>query len=117
MIRVPASFLFLLFMLAAVTVCDVAVAGESPHALCSDCHGENNQLKSTPVTLLCLTCHPSRRADHPLVAVPPEMPATLPLDGNRTMPCLTCHEPHGKGEGEKMLRKQNEALCQDCHQK
>ena len=111
-------FPFLLMLLIFVyAIPAAAVAAEPAHRLCADCHGEGNSLKRAPATLLCLTCHPSNRTDHPLVAVPPDMPTTLPLDNELKMPCLTCHEPHGKGEGSKLLRKTNEALCQDCHQK
>lgn len=117
MVRVTPVRPLLLCMWVAVSFSGAAMAEEAPHGLCTDCHTEGKELKTVPATLLCLTCHPSRRTDHPLVKVPPQMPATLPLDADRTMTCLTCHDPHGKGEGRKMLRKQNDELCQDCHQK
>lgn len=116
MTNAPFLFPFLLMLLVFGSAIPAAeVAAEPAHRLCADCHGEGNSLRMAPATLLCITCHPSNRTDHPLVAVPPDMPATLPLDNERKMTCLTCHDQHG--EGQKMLRKPKDLLCQDCHQK
>ena len=118
MIRLLVFFPFLLLMFTVGLMSDDdALAYEAVHPLCADCHGENHSLKTPSATDLCLSCHPGGRADHPLMKVPDTMATTLPLDQERNMTCLTCHEPHGKGEGRKLLRKTDEALCQDCHQK
>ena len=109
-------FIFSVLAVMAVVSTDAAAEGMG-HGSCADCHGENHSLKTPSATDLCLSCHPGGRADHPLMRIPDTMATTLPLDQERNMTCLTCHEPHGKGEGRKLLRKTNEALCQDCHQK
>lgn len=117
MIKLRIHLILVLLLSGGVPVPDAVMAEEPVHRSCTDCHGEAYSLKVAPVTLLCLTCHPSRRSDHPLVAVPASITTTLPLDSDRKMTCLTCHEPHGKSEWKSMLRKQNEVLCLDCHQK
>ena len=98
-----------------------AEAVTAVHKNCPNCHTGLNAPGMPPlkagVVELCLSCHPANTRDHLLGAVPGTPPAGLPLDKERKMTCITCHEPHGKGTATKLLRMKSNDLCQACHQK
>ncbi len=87
------------------------------HTGCSDCHTRGKALKKPTVNELCLSCHPDNTKDHILGMSPKTQPAGLPLDKDKKMTCITCHEPHGKGTVDKLLRMDKASLCAACHPK
>jgi predicted CXXCH cytochrome family protein len=87
------------------------------HKECIDCHKEKDSKElKTEVNALCLGCHPqSIERDHPINIKPAIQPKNLPLDSEGKINCITCHEPHGKGTVESLLRMDFNQLCQECH--
>lgn len=111
-----ASILYMgsfVFILCSGDMVNSAVA--STHANCSDCHTRGKALKAATVTDLCLSCHPDNTKDHLLGVIPQKAPVGLPLDKDKKMTCVTCHEPHGKGTVGKLLRMEKASLCVACH--
>ncbi|MHC4995106.1 MAG: cytochrome c3 family protein [Planctomycetota bacterium] len=45
-----------------------------------------------------------------------QLPDHVPLDGNREMQCITCHDPHDNSFGDFLvMNNDNAALCKTCH--
>lgn len=89
------------------------------HQDCALCHVD---VEKKPAALkaaisdTCLGCHQSsKRNDHSVGVTPKVIPEGLPLDKENKITCVTCHEPHGKGAGEKLLRMEFNTLCRACH--
>lgn len=118
MLNMLAKYLLLysLLLIAVVIVngSNICLAGSS-HVICSDCHTRGRALKVAIVNELCLSCHPVNTMDHVLGVVPHKTPAGLPLDKEKKMTCYTCHEPHGTGTEDKLLRMDKATLCAACH--
>jgi len=89
------------------------------HRTCALCHVEEGSpaLKAS-VNKTCIDCHPnSPTRDHPIGRVVQDAPEKLPLDEENRITCITCHEPHGKGTEEQLLRMDFNSLCVVCHKK
>ncbi|MCL5022589.1 MAG: cytochrome c3 family protein [Nitrospirae bacterium] len=87
---------------------------------CGYCHvssagGTDVRLKN-PLAELCVGCHPERKSgsEH-RVGLSPSVKVDLPLTKDGKMTCVTCHDPHSKGEYPKLLRVAPSALCLKCH--
>ncbi|MBA3015402.1 MAG: cytochrome c3 family protein [Proteobacteria bacterium] len=87
------------------------------HKKCVSCHelrGADENIRET-VNSLCLGCHAANITDHKLDIVSNTAPESLPLDSQKRIICITCHEPHGKNTVGKFLRMEREKLCLSCH--
>jgi predicted CXXCH cytochrome family protein len=94
-----------------------AAVKKVPHKECVMCHTEEDRkaIKSK-INETCLKCHPeSRGRDHRVGMAATEMPEKLPLAEGNIITCVTCHDQHDKGEKEKLLRMEFNALCKACH--
>lgn len=88
------------------------------HENCSDCHTEGKELRQPEITPLCLSCHSGgNRNDHKVGIAPTGMKTPLPLDSERKIACITCHDQHGKGGAPRLLRMKTNDLCLNCHDK
>jgi len=85
--------------------------------ICHISHGMKSLgLLKMPIIELCSGCHPLSKSNDHAVDVAPSMPVEkLPLSKEGKITCITCHEPHGRGGFEKMLRVKPEELCGKCH--
>lgn len=93
---------------------------------CTQCH-ESRPLPGVSLGLIavpkmiCLRCHDVKPhpagADH--LKVPPEKMSpdpSLPLGAGGKITCVTCHDPHGRGEPlPRRLRSAASRICQLCH--
>ncbi|MDP2166874.1 MAG: cytochrome c3 family protein [Thermodesulfovibrionales bacterium] len=88
---------------------------------CGSCHVSHKMatevLLKSPLSELCAGCHPDRQAPNEhVVDIVPSMPVSnLPLSDSGKMTCITCHDPHGKGDFPKMLRARPSRICAYCH--
>lgn len=112
---IPVALLSCLIALSGPT--QTALAATTAHKICSDCHEADNRLKNENIIELCTSCHPANVGDHKVGVVLRVLPVGLPLGTNNEVICITCHEPHGKGDINKLLRKSMTDVCQSCHQK
>jgi hypothetical protein len=104
------------------------------YASCRGCHAvistkkeemRKNRLYGGDDLLICLSCHGSMDACHPiLVKVPPSMAkvVTLPLTAEGKITCLTCHNPMPPSGTGVTLRDRKagdatNAICFRCHNK
>ncbi|HZP43655.1 MAG TPA: DmsE family decaheme c-type cytochrome [Candidatus Binatia bacterium] len=88
---------------------------DGEHALakiaCTDCHSVHaghgaRLLRKADAWGLCTSCHLEVRAKFMLT----ERHAT----GDRPLPCLECHDPHGS-RNRRALRHPNDRACMRCH--
>jgi len=87
---------------------------------CETCHvtRTDEMPLREPLSGLCTGCHPDRvEADHKVDIVPSMDVGELPLDKDGRMTCVTCHNPHDRGDVRAMLRVAPEELCGRCHVK
>lgn len=92
------------------------VAGE-----CMTCHsphstGEDHLLK-TRTFELCVSCHETYKANHPVERHPVRLATITEGDGS-VISCVSCHEPHG-GKNPALLKASGGrmAICLQCHRK
>jgi hypothetical protein len=122
----PTHFVLSRFALAALTlfaslgVCGFA-SGEvlNPHDFmsepdkCASCHARVPVTAGTPfvkdVVSLCWECHFTRVQDVHPVDIRSEKAGSisLPLDEERTITCITCHDPHSSPYDEVPYTRQN----------
>jgi predicted CXXCH cytochrome family protein len=86
---------------------------------CTICHLSHKMkevgLLKKPFDVLCLECHPERKAEtEHAVDIVPEMDVGGLLLTDGKMTCVTCHDSH-KNTYRNMLRVPPEDLCQKCH--
>lgn len=115
--RIVVNTIVILFLSGVVSAADST--SKKVHPDCTSCHVE---VEKDPKTLkagindTCLGCHQnSKRNDHSVGVVQKIIPEGLPLDKENKVTCITCHEPHGKGTFEKLLRMEFNTLCRACH--
>lgn len=101
---------------SAVHAESIASAETAVHASCTNCHARGKALKAATIDELCFSCHPGNAKDHVLGVVSVTPVSSLPLDKGGKVTCFTCHEPHGKGSTDKLLRLEKGQLCISCHQ-
>ncbi len=89
---------------------------------CNTCHVSHGgkQLIKDPITL-CKECHPLSEGQHHKVDVKTKLnKASLPLDAEGKMVCITCHNMHPKKGSpfeNNLLRTDPDSLCLSCHDK
>lgn len=92
------------------------VAGE-----CLTCHSphstEDDHLLKTRTFDLCITCHDTYKANHPVERHPVRLATITEGDGS-VITCASCHEPHG-GKNRALVKASGGrmALCLQCHRK
>jgi predicted CXXCH cytochrome family protein len=89
---------------------------------CFECHTKEEyaELKGSIIET-CARCHEEIISGvlHPLEGMHNLTTTTvesLPLKEGKIV-CITCHEPHGKTEHYRLLRKDPNDLCTSCHLK
>lgn len=87
------------------------------HKICISCHiEEGSGTLREGIDAICIGCHPNSPGnDHPIGLAVADIPKKLPLDEEGKITCITCHEPHGKGTEERLLRIRFNDLCIECH--
>lgn len=104
------------------------VHGPVASGSCTICHnphaaGEPAQL-NTPINQLCNSCHSSiKEGEHVVRGVSgkghPLSKAKDPLNPERAISCVSCHDPHSSASTSLFRRNEKSrfALCQNCHKK
>ncbi|MBI5675409.1 MAG: cytochrome c3 family protein [Nitrospirae bacterium] len=87
------------------------------HTVCASCHtGKVPSAIKGEINEICMGCHPPHPGrDHPVNVVQEKISGKLPLDKEKRITCITCHEPHGKKTVGKLLRMEINTLCIACH--
>lgn len=87
------------------------------HKNCTLCHIEDGvSTLREGINETCIGCHTNRPdKDHPIGLVVKDISEKLPLDQENRITCFTCHDPHGKGTEDKLLRLEFNILCIVCH--
>lgn len=102
----------------------------NPHS-CTDCHNTKPGKGDTRETVtfkkaieeLCVECHGAESNIHPSEVVPSmKIPSHLPLNPDKKIGCITCHDVHAKDVKYILLRgfesgkyKWRTDMCYDCH--
>ncbi len=92
------------------------VAGE-----CMTCHSphstEDDHLLKTRTFNLCVGCHETYKANHPVERHPVRLATITEGDGS-VISCVSCHEPHG-GKNPALVKVSGGrmAICLQCHRK
>lgn len=117
----PASRVLLIIFLACLLTGPGPASGSAynPHAFmsekgkCGDCHSGDPVSGSAPlvkdVVSLCWQCHFERVQEvHPVDIRPDNAGSVrLPLDDDKTITCVTCHDPHADPYADVAYTRQN----------
>ncbi len=88
------------------------VRGNKPDGDCLNCHlvhySDNTSLLPAPREQICTLCHDTGEFMNPDVSHGEAI-------RQEKITCADCHEPHGRGGNDKMLRGAGNDLCRKCH--
>ncbi|MEW6569662.1 MAG: cytochrome c3 family protein [Nitrospirota bacterium] len=111
--------IFLVSLIVCGLACDIAFSAQKHQCeYCHIPHGMSSELLlKSPPSKLCLECHPDRIGpnEHKTGIIPSMPVRDLPLSSDGKIICITCHDPHSKGDYPKFLRTEPTELCVKCH--